>query len=245
MSAENKKNKKSREEELDKLQAILGIKFNDKRMLNQALIHRSYLNEHSLGLPDNERLEYLGDSVLGLVVNEYLFKRFESYNEGELAKIKSVVVSENTLSEAAIELGIGQFLLMGKGEDITGGRERSSILANALEAIIGAYYLDSGFKDLRRFVLGFLKKHIERINSMTYQRDPKTTLQEYVQKKYKARPVYEVISESGPDHSKEFNVRLLINDKEIITGVGGSKRKAESAAAASVLRKIEKGDINI
>ena len=97
MNAENKKNKKNREEQLDKLQTILGIKFNDKRMLNQALIHRSYLNEHSLGLPDNERLEYLGDSVLGLVVNEYLFKRFESYNEGELAKIKSVVVSENTL----------------------------------------------------------------------------------------------------------------------------------------------------
>ena len=134
---------------------------------------------------------------------------------------------------------------MGKGEDITGGRERSSILANALEAIIGAYYLDSGLKDLRRFVLGFLKKHIERINNMTYQRDPKTTLQEYVQKKYKARPIYEVIAESGPDHSKEFNVRLLINDKEITTGTGGSKRKAESAAASSALRKIEKGDIDI
>lgn len=245
MNTEIKKDKKSRDEQLVKLQAALGIKFKNKRMLNQALIHSSYLNEHDIGLSDNERLEYLGDSVLGLVVNEYLFKRFENYSEGELAKIKSVVVSENILSEAALELGIGPFLLMGKGEDITGGRERASILANALEAIIGAYYLDSGFKDLRRFVLGFLKEHIERINSMTYQRDPKTTLQEYVQKKYKGRPVYEVVAENGPDHSKEFIVRLLINDKEITTGTGGSKRKAEMDAAAFALRKIEKGDVNI
>jgi len=245
MNAENKKAKKSREEQLDKLQVALGIKFNDKRILNQALVHRSYLNEHGHELSDNERLEYLGDSVLGLVVNEYLFKRFEDYNEGELAKIKSVVVSENILSEAALELGIGPFLLMGRGEETTGGRERASILANALEAIIGAYYLDSGFKDLRRFVLGFLKKHIERINSMTYQRDPKTALQEYVQKKYKARPVYEVVAEIGPDHNKEFSVRLLINGSEIITGAGASKRKAEMAAAASALRRIEKGDVNI
>jgi len=245
MNAENKKDKRNREKELDKLQVILGIKFNDKRMLNQALVHRSYLNEHGSGLSDNERLEYLGDSVLGLVVNEYLFKRFENYNEGELAKIKSVVVSENILSEIAHELGIGSFLLMGKGEDVTGGRKRASILANALEAIIGAYYLDSGFKDLRRFVLGFLKQHIDRVNSMTYQRDPKTTLQEYVQKKYKGRPVYEVVAERGPDHDKEFSVRLLINDKEIVTGVGGSKRKAEMNAAASALRELEKGDVSI
>ena len=245
MNAEDKRDKKNREEQLSKLQTALGIKFKNKKMLNQALIHRSYLNEHSHGLSDNERLEYLGDSVLGFVVNEYLFKRFENYNEGELAKIKSVVVSENVLSEAAIELGIGPFLLMGKGEDVTGGRERTSILANALEAIIGAYYLDSGFKDMRRFVLGFLKKHIERINSMTYQRDPKTALQEYVQKKYKGRPVYEVVAETGPDHNKEFSVRLLINGKEVITGIGGSKRKAEVNAAASALRKIEKGDANI
>jgi len=245
MNAENKNDKRNREKELDKLQAALGIKFNDKRMLNQALVHRSYLNEHSSGLSDNERLEYLGDSVLGLVVNEYLFKQFENYSEGELAKIKSVVVSENILSEIALELGIGSFILMGKGEDVTGGRKRASILANALEAIIGAYYLDSGFKDLRRFVLGFLKQHIEKVNSMTYQRDPKTTLQEYVQKKYKGRPVYEVVAENGPDHDKEFSVRLLINGKEIVTSTGGSKRKAEMNAAASTLRKLETGDISI
>ncbi|MDR3237034.1 MAG: ribonuclease III [Spirochaetia bacterium] len=253
MSAEDKKElvenaknaKRSRSRQLDKLQNILGIKFKDKRMLARALVHRSYLNEHIPDLSDNERLEYLGDSVLGLVVNEYLFKHFEEYHEGDLAKIKSVVVSEDILSKVALDMKIGQFLLMGKGEETTGGRERASILANTLEAVIGAYYLDSGLKDSRRFVLGFLKKHIERIDSMTYQRDPKTTLQEYVQKKYKDRPIYEVIDEMGPDHNKEFRVRLVINGKEVITGTGSSKRKAEMDAASSALHKLEKGDIRI
>jgi ribonuclease-3 len=245
MIAENKNDKKSRDERLDALQAVLGIKFKDKRALNQALVHRSYLNEQSLKISDNERLEYLGDSVLGLVVNEYLFKRFDDYDEGKLAKIKAVVVSEDILSKAAVELRLGEFLLMSKGEALTGGRKRASILANAVEAVIGAYYLDSGFKEARRFVLGFLEKYIEQVDNMTYQRDPKTALQEYVQKKYKERPVYEVVVETGPDHNKEFVVRLLVNGKEIITGSGGSKRKAEMSAAAAVLLKIEKGDVSI
>lgn len=243
--SDKKHEKRSRVRQLEKLQFLLGIKFKDKRMLERALIHRSYLNEHFPELPDNERLEYLGDSVLGLIVNEYLFKHFEDYQEGELAKIKSVVVSEDVLAEVAHDLNIGSFLLMGKGEESTGGRLRASILANTLEAIIGAYYLDSGLRDSRRFVLGFLKKHIDRIDRMTYQRDPKTTLQEYVQKKYKERPLYEVVGETGPDHNKEFRVRLVIKGKEIMTGSGSSKRKAEMSAAAAVLKMIEKGDVSI
>ena len=247
MDNEHKKknDKKSRTRQLEKLQSVLGIKFKDKRMLERALIHRSYLNEHLPEMADNERLEYLGDSVLGLIVNEYLFKHFENYQEGELAKIKSVVVSEETLAEVAHNLNVGSFLLMGRGEETTGGRDRASILANTLEAIIGAYYLDSGLRDARRFVLGFLKKHVDRIDRMTYQRDPKTALQEYVQKKYKERPLYEVIEETGPDHNKEFSVRLLINGKEIMTGSGSSKRKAEMSAASTALKMIEKGDISI
>ena len=247
MDNEHKKknDKRSRTRQLEKLQSVLGIKFKDKRMLERALIHRSYLNEHLPEMADNERLEYLGDSVLGLIVNEYLFKHFENYQEGELAKIKSVVVSEETLAEVAHNLNVGSFLLMGRGEETTGGRDRASILANTLEAIIGAYYLDSGLRDARRFVLGFLKKHVDRIDRMTYQRDPKTALQEYVQKKYKERPLYEVIEETGPDHNKEFSVRLLINGKEIMTGSGSSKRKAEMSAASTALKMIEKGDISI
>jgi ribonuclease-3 len=174
----SRKNSKTRSRQLDKLQSTLRIKFHDKRFLNRSLVHRSYINEHGSDYRDNERLEYLGDSVLGLVVNEYLFRHFEEYHEGDLAKIKSVVVSEDTLAKVARNLNIGSYLLMGKGEEYSGGRERASILANTLEAIIGAYYLDSGLRATRDFVLNLLKRDIERIDNLTYQRDPKTTLQE-------------------------------------------------------------------
>jgi len=237
-----KDNKKSRYRQLDKLQGVLKIKFRDRIFLNRALVHRSYINESESEVRDNERLEYLGDSVLGLIVNEYLFKHFEDYHEGDLAKIKSVVVSEDILAQVAQELNLGSYILMGRGEEMSGGRNRASILANTLEAIIGAFYLDSGLKESRKFVLLLLKQHIDRIDNLTYQRDPKTTLQEYVQKKYKERPIYEVVEERGPDHQKEFFVRLVINGKEVTRGSGSSKRKAEMHAANIALKKIDKGD---
>ncbi len=237
--------KKNRNRQLDKLQAVLGIRFRDRSLLGKALVHRSYLNEHHPDISDNERLEYLGDSVLGLVVNEYLFSHYENYREGELAKIKSVVVSEEVLSMVASEIDLGSYLLMGKGEEATGGRERKSILADTVEAIIGACYLDSGLKYARKFILHMLRNHIDRIDHMTYQRDPKTALQEYVQKKYKDRPVYKVLEETGPDHSKEFVVGLIVNGKQLVTGSGCSKRKAEMEAAGSALEKIESGEISL
>ncbi len=228
--------------QLSIVQNLINVKFKDKNLLNRALIHRSYVNEFSTGkIKDNERLEYLGDSVLGLIVNEYLFKRFEEYPEGDLAKIKSAVVSEPTLAKVARDIKLGNFLLMGKGEELSGGRDRSSILANSFEALIGAVYLDQGLKECRNFILSLLKKDIERIDRMTYLRDPKTTLQEYVQKKYKERPVYEVVEEKGPDHKKEFIVRLIINGVEVSRGTGSSKRKAEMTAAEHILKKIDKG----
>lgn len=233
--------KKIRYKQLSILQNIIHVKFKEKTLLNRALIHRSYVNESSTDkIKDNERLEYLGDSVLGLIVNEYLFKRFEDYPEGDLAKIKSAVVSEATLAKVARDINLGTYLLMGKGEELSGGRDRSSILANSFEALIGAVYLDSGLRECRRFILSLLKKDIERIDRMTYLRDPKTTLQEYVQKRYKERPVYEVVEERGPDHKKEFIVRLLIKGNEVSKGVGSSKRKAEMLAAEQILKKIEK-----
>ena len=233
--------KKIRYKQLSILQNIIHVKFKEKSLLNRALIHRSYVYESSTDkIKDNERLEYLGDSVLGLIVNEYLFRRFEDYPEGDLAKIKSAVVSEATLAKVARDINLGTYLLMGKGEELSGGRDRSSILANSFEALIGAVYLDSGLRECRRFILSLLKKDIERIDRMTYLRDPKTTLQEYVQKRYKERPVYEVVEERGPDHKKEFIVRLIIKGSEVSRGVGSSKRKAEMLAAEQILKKIEK-----
>jgi ribonuclease-3 len=241
---EDREDKKVRLKQLGIIQSRINVKFKDKNLLDRSLIHRSYVNESSIKkVKDNERLEYLGDSVLGLVVNEYLFTRFEDYPEGDLAKIKSAVVSEPTLAKVAREINLGSFLLMGKGEELNGGRDRSSILANSFEALIGAVYLDRGLKDCKKFILTLLKKDIERIDSMAYLRDPKTNLQEYVQKKYKERPVYEIVEEKGPDHKKEFVVRLIINGKEAAVGTGSSKRRAEMTAAEIILKKIDKGMI--
>lgn len=235
---QNEKSKKNRYRQLDKIQRIIKIKFKDKSLLNRSLTHRSYVNESGIHIKDNERLEYLGDSVLALVVNEYLFRHYEDYEEGSLAKIKSAVVSESTLADVASKLDIGGFILMGKGEEQSGGRGRSSILSNTLEALIGAIYLDSGIKECRKFILGNLKKDIERIDSLSYLRDPKTTLQEYVQKKYKNRPVYEIVEETGPDHQKEFRIKLIIDGVEFSSASGSSKRKAEMNAAMEALKKL-------
>lgn len=240
-----RKEKKIANNQIDRLQKVIRVKFKNKNLLRRALTHRSFVNEFGNNISDNERLEYLGDSVLGLVVNEYLFREYEEYREGELAKIKSAVVSEATLAKMARSIGLGQFIFMGKGEEHSGGRERASILANTVEAVIGALYLDSGLKTCRKFILSLLRDEIVRVNNLTYLRDPKTALQEYVQKKYKERPVYRVIEERGPDHQKEFIVSLAINGREIGTGEGPSKRKAEMNAARASLKKIEEGELDI
>jgi ribonuclease-3 len=249
MAAEEKlqgNRKKNRYRQLNSLQGVIRIKFKNKSLLTRSLVHRSYLNEAGgADVSDNERLEYLGDSVLALVVNEYLIKRFEDYPEGDLAKIKSAVVSEATLSKVAEGINLGSYIMMGRGEETSGGRARPSILANTLEAVIGAIYLDSGLKACKKFILSLLKADIERIDSLSYYRDPKTTLQEYVQKKYRERPQYEVVEEKGPDHLKEFTVKLVIHGREIALGMGNSKRKAEMEAAKTALEKIHEGDRSI
>jgi len=244
-SEERRKQKKLREKHTDRLQRVIHVKFKNKSLLQRAVTHRSYVNESGKNARDNERLEYLGDSVLALVVNEYLFKHFEDYQEGKLAKIKSAVVSEATLARLARKIDLGEFILMGRGEEHSGGRERPSILANTLETVIGAVFLDQGLKSSRKFVLALIKDEIEIVNNPSSMRDPKTALQEYVQKKYKARPIYEVIDERGPDHRKEFTVRLLVNGREIVTGEGPSKRKAEMNAARISLQKIEDGTLDV
>ncbi|MEW6525427.1 MAG: ribonuclease III [Spirochaetota bacterium] len=247
MDDENKKgiDKKRQNRKLQQLEKRLHFTFSNKSLLKRALTHRSYVNESSIPVKDNERLEYLGDSVLGLVVNEYLFKSFENYPEGDLAKIKSAVVSEETLAKVANQMNLGDYLIMGRGEELTGGRYRQSILADALEAIIGAVYLDAGLTKSKKLVLRLLKKDIQRIDKLSYLRDPKTTLQEIVQKKYKSRPLYTVIHESGPDHSKMYTIKLTINDRDITIGTGSSKQKAESDAAKKALELIYSNRISI
>ena len=235
----------ARIKQLNRLQSALRIRMKDIVLLDRALTHRSFSNECGKSCIDNERLEYLGDSVLALVVNEYLFKRYGDYLEGDLAKIKSTVVSENVLYQVASDIGLGDYLLLGKGEDHSGGRTRPSILANTVEAVIGALYLDSGLKKSKECVLALLKKHIEQINRMEYMRDPKTALQEYVQKKYKEKPVYDVVEEKGPDHQKEFTVRLLVCGREVLSGKGSSKRRAEMDAARSALSLLNSGELSL
>jgi ribonuclease-3 len=231
---------KYRQAELETLQKHLRIKFKNIKLLNRALSHKSYVNEIGSSAEDNERLEYLGDSVLALVVNEYLFKHYDKYPEGSLAKIKSAVVSETELSKVSKGLSLGKYILMGKGEEQSGGRDRQSILANTLEALIGAIYLDSNkISDARKFVLPLLINDIERIDSRNYLRDPKTSLQEYVQKMYKEKPEYELLEEKGPDHEKIFIVKLIINGAYINKGEGSSKRKAEMDAASKALKKFD------
>ncbi len=238
---QREKARKSRYRQLLKLESILNVKFNDRSILNTALTHRSYINETGTDIKDNERLEHLGDSVLGFIISEYLFKRFQDYQEGNLAKMKSVIVSDESLAVVSSNLDIGGFILMGKGEEHSGGRKRISILANSLESLIGAIYLDKGLKQSRKFILKQFRMKIENVSNRASLTDPKTRLQEYVQKKYKESPVYEVTDEIGPAHQKEFVVRLLIDGREVSSGRGGSKRKAEMNAAIDALENIEKG----
>jgi ribonuclease-3 len=221
------------------------VRFRNKSYLYRALVHRSFANESHIPIRDNERLEYLGDSVLALVINEYLFKHFEDYHEGDLAKIKSAVVSEDMLVKIARELDIGAYVLLGKGEENSGGRNRESILANTVEAVIGAMFLDCGLKKTKNFILSLFKKHIDQIDRLPSLRDPKTTLQEIVQKKYKSKPEYVLIKESGPDHKKKFTVQLVVNNIKIQQAIGSSKRKAEIEAAMKTLKLINQGKIKI
>ena len=238
-SNNQKKMKKNFEGDTSLLKKKLNISCNNEELLHRSLIHRSYINESESESIDNERLEYLGDSVLALVVNEYLYQNYPDYKEGSLAKIKSVAVSEITLAKIARKIKLGDFLYLGKGEEVSGGRERSSILADTFEAVIGAIYLDSGLKNCRDFILYYLKPYIEKIDQQTYFRDPKTTIQEYVQKQFKKHPEYVIISEIGPDHQKEFVVQLNIVNRKFSVGKGSSKRKAEMDAAISALKKIQ------
>lgn len=220
------------------LEERLNYTFQEKKLLKEALVHKSYGNENwSYKKINNERLELLGDAALDLVVVEYLYKNLVSAPEGELARLKSMLVSEPILSKIAMNLELGEYLKLGKGEELTGGRERVSILGDAFEAVMGAIYLDSSYETVRDVTLHCLKDYIEGIDSNEDIVDYKTKLQEIIQKKYKITPKYEVVSENGPDHSKIFEIIVKIENNSGI-GNGKTKKIAEQKAAKELLRKI-------
>ncbi|MDY0096995.1 MAG: ribonuclease III [Candidatus Dojkabacteria bacterium] len=217
----------------------IGVEFKDKDLLLLALTHRSYVNEHKDTDSHNERLEFLGDAVLELITSDYLFSTYPERTEGDLTSFRAALVRTESLADTAQEIGVGEEMRLSKGEEDTGGRSKNYLLANALEAIIGAIYLDSGYEVARDFVHTHLLKKIDHIVANRLDIDSKTKIQELTQSKYKVTPSYEVIEEEGPDHDKRFTVVVKINGKEIGKGFGTSKQKAEEDAAKSGVEYIE------
>ena len=225
------------------LEAVLGYRFRERALLEQALRHASWCNEHaSEKLEDNERFEFLGDAVLDLVVGHQLMKRFPQLREGELSVTRAQVVSETGLSEVASQLGIGTWILLGKGEEKSGGRGKPSILADAFEALVAAVYLDGGFDAAREMVERLLAQRIENVEFKGFY-DFKTRLQEMAQARLKATPTYRVVNELGPDHDKRFVVAVTIGNDEWARAVGKSKKEAEQMAAAEAHFRLEGSDI--
>ncbi|MFN2341128.1 MAG: ribonuclease III [Halanaerobium sp.] len=228
---------------IKKFEKSLDLNFDNKLLIQRALTHKSYPNENRrLNLKDNERLEFLGDSVLSLSVSTYIFNKFSDFPEGELAKMRAVIVSAPILAEVAKRIELGQFLFLGKGEEMTGGRERDSILADTMEAIFGALYLDQGFTAAADFILELLKIDIINVAEGNHIQDYKTMLQEVIQENGNNRPEYEVVDEEGPDHNKTFIVAVKLNEDNLGSGQGSSKKEAEQEAAKVALDKLNKLD---
>lgn len=221
-----------RKKELQLFEKNVGIRFRKLDFLNLAFCHRSYANESKESIDNNEKLEFLGDSVLGLVVSEYLYKNLPGKNEGDLARIKSFVVSEDSLAIIAKLLKIDNFILIGKGEEYSGGRNKKAILADCVEAVIGAYFLDSGFKASQKFILNYLIPEINKVLENRHKKDYKTLLQEYVQKQFKNYPKYSVKKKVGPDHDRTFWIEVKVNDEVYGPGIGKNKKEAEQNAAS-------------
>lgn len=225
----------------EEFQKIIGYKFRNEKLLQQALTHSSYANERHRKNADNERLEFLGDAVLEVVSSEFLFLHYPDLTEGDLTKLRASLVCEPTLAGCTSPMHLGDFIYLGKGEELTGGRRRKSILSDALEAVIGAIYLDGGFTSAKEFILKFILTDIEH-KKLFY--DSKTILQEFVQGNCKELLNYKLLDESGPDHNKNFTVEARIGEKVIGTGSGHTKKAAEQEAAyqALLLLKPEEKD---
>ena len=220
------------------LEHKLNYYFNDRNLLKNALLHKSLGNERKeYKNQNNERLELLGDAVLDLIVAEYLYKNYKSASEGTIAKLKAMIVSEPILAKISRQIGVGKFLMLSRGEIVSGGRNRESILADSFEAILGAVYIDSNLDEARVFALSHIKQYIDHIEENEDILDFKSILQEYVQKEFRTVPTYELVAERGPDHMKEFEIQVIVgNYKE--KAVARNKKKAEQLSAKALCIKL-------
>ncbi|WP_078430694.1 ribonuclease III [Alkalihalobacterium alkalinitrilicum] len=225
-------------EKFDALLQKIGLEFNNNKLLIQAFTHSSYVNEHRINSShDNERLEFLGDAVLELAVSQYLYKKFDTMSEGDMTKLRAAIVCEASLANLANELSFGELVLLGKGEEMTGGRQRPALLADVFESFIGSLYLDQGLDS----VYCFLDKTIyPKINdgAFSHMMDFKSQLQEFVQRDNIGQIHYEIVQERGPAHSREFVSEVLLNEQILGVGVGRSKKEAEQHAAQQALLKL-------
>lgn len=226
---------------LDEIEEKIGHSFENQELLILSLTHRSYVNEHKeLGGNHNERLEFLGDSVLGLVIAEYLYHRLPAHPEGLLSQLRSRLVDAAACAQYFQKLQLAEYLLLGRGEALSEGRTKVSILADAFEALLGAIYLDGGFGVAKSFLLFHFETEIETIlDSPT--RNYKAEIQDYAQKKFQKTPVYKIVQETGPDHAKIFHVIVMIDDREVGVGTGSTKKEAEQRAAFDALSKRGEG----
>ncbi len=240
------RDKGNESQELGVLEDQLGYCFKDKRLLAQALSHRSWAVEQGGNVQDNELLEFMGDAVLELAVSDLLFARYgDRCREGELTKMRSFLVNETQLSSLARKIGLGNFLLLGKGEDKSGGREKSSILADAFEAVMGAIYLDSGMDTIFDLVERLMGELLDDARDMIAGYDFKTRLQEFTQSRFHRVPEYRVERISGPDHQRTFHIALYLNGYLVATGAGRSKKAGEQAAAKTALDKLRSEESSI
>ena len=229
-------------EQLKEFQKKIGYQFQQEGLLRQALTHSSYANEHRMKkLSDNERLEFLGDAVLEIVTSDFLYHEHTDVPEGELTRVRASIVCEQTLAFCTRALNLGDYLLLGKGEDQTGGRKRKSILSDAFEAIIGAIYLDGGFANAKEFILKFVLNDIEH-KKLFY--DSKTILQEMIQGRQEGELSYRIIEEKGPDHDKTFTAQVLVGTHVAGQGTGRTKKAAEQAAAYRAICDLKDGQVN-
>jgi len=227
---------------LERVQEIIGYHFNDLSLLTLALTHRSYASTSTETDESNERMEFVGDSVLGLVIAHQLFKDHPDWREGELTKVKALLVNETTLSEIGKEIGLNQHIFLSTEEDKSGGSERPSIVSDAVESIIAAIYLDGGFDAAKKFVLEQIYSRKANVCADSSQRNYKGELLELAQGRGESMPRYDVVSQTGPDHEKTFNVVVSINGRALGSGIGLSKKEAEQRAAAEALERLVEED---
>ncbi len=231
---------------VEEFQEVLGVSFVNPYLLEQALTHRSYINEQADDLvEDNERLEYLGDAILDFITADMLYRRYPEMSEGVMTRVRSALVRTDSLAQLALDCQVGAALLMGKGEENSGGRERANNLCSGFEAIIGAMYLDRGLDVVRDFMLPRLTKFQTLVMDEAISKDARSQFQEWSQAEYNITPKYKSISTTGPEHKKEFVVEVILGEQVVAKGKGRSKRNAAQSAARAALNLVKNGDLSL